>query len=633
MINIAVLISDKGTGTNLQAIVDGEKSGKINGKIVVVVSDTPKAIGIKRARKNNIKVEICPEKNQLIAILKKYQPDLIVLAGWKQIIAGKVIETFPNKILNLHPGLIPDKKTSVVKNPDGTNSLWNRGLLAEKAVYNFLVNNATYAGSSIHFLTKEFDFGQVLARTFVKIKKGDTVASLYTRLKKKEHQIYVEVLKKLSGTSKATVLVIDGGGRAATLVDKYAQSPKVERLLAIPGNDLIPLLTKKPVKIFPHLKTTDIKEIIKICQKEKVDLVDVVQDDAIAVGLVDSLVNSGLKVFGPTKSAGQIEWDKAWSRNFMKKFKIPHPDYKIFESYMEGIGYIKKQKDAKWFIKASGLAAGKGALFAQNKKEAIDAIKSMKNFGKAGETFLVEKYLEGEEFSAFALVSGKNFEIAGFAQDHKRVFDGDLGPNTGGMGCSSPPMVITKQIESQVKSIFKTTVDGLISIKRSYLGILYLGGIIDKNNKVWVIEFNARWGDPEAQCLIPSLKNDFLDLALNATKGKLQKIKKDNKYRVVVTGASKGYPNLYSQVAGLQIIGLDKALKSKQVKIYGAGVKVKNGQYFTNGGRLFYVLAEGNNVAIARKIAYNAISLVDVQGDNLHYRKDIGHRDLERLLK
>ncbi|OGD97506.1 phosphoribosylamine--glycine ligase [Candidatus Curtissbacteria bacterium RIFCSPLOWO2_01_FULL_38_11b] len=635
MINIAVLISDKGRGTNLQAIINGIKKGKISGEIVVVVSDTSKAIGLERARKNNIKVEICPHKNQLIKILKKYQPDFIALAGWKQIISDEVIEAYTNKILNLHPGLIPDKNSGTVKNPNGTDGLWNRGLLAEKAVNNFLVNHATYAGSSIHFLTKEFDFGEVLARTFVKIKKNDTIDSLYSRIKKKENQNYVEVLQKLSANSKFTVMVIDGGGRGSAIIDKYAQSPNVEKILAVPGNDLIPILVKKPVKFFPYLKTTDIKEISEICQREKVDLIDVAQDDAVAVGLVDSLIKSGFKVFGPTKAAGRIEWDKAWSRNFMQKFKIPHPDYKICKSYKEGIDYIKKQKDAKWFIKASGLAAGKGAIYSANKKDAINAVNSMKNFGKAGETFLIEKCLIGEEFSAFAILNGKKFEIVGFAQDHKQVFDGDLGPNTGGMGCSMPPVAITKRIESQVKSIFKKTAEGLVTLKRPYLGILYLGGMIDEKGKVWTVEFNARWGDPEAQVILPSIKNDLYELVSNTIKNKIPKIKRDSLYRVAVTAASKGYPNDYSEVVGKQIFGLSTLLGHPErsegsLKVFGAGVKINNGKFIVGSGRLFYVLGEGKNVAIARKLAYNALSLINIEGDFLHFRTDIGWRDLAR---
>lgn len=194
---LAVLISDKGTGTNLQAIIDGAKNAKIKGKIVVVISDTPQALGLQRARKHRLKIAICRQKEELLPLLKKYNPDFICLAGWKQIIADEVINAFPTKILNVHPGLVPDTVSGTVSNPDGTTALWNRGKLAEKAIANFLENKSTYAGASIHFLSKDFDFGKVLARAFVKILPGDTVETLYNRVKKKEHQMYVKVLSRL----------------------------------------------------------------------------------------------------------------------------------------------------------------------------------------------------------------------------------------------------------------------------------------------------------------------------------------------------------------------------------------------------------------------------------------------------
>ena len=429
----------------------------------------------------------------------------------------------------------------------------------------------------------------------------------------------------------ATVLVVDGGGRAAALAQKYSQSKHVKKLLIVPGNDLIFKSIKKPTKIFPHLKTTDTSEIVEIAKQEKVDLADVAQDDAVACGLSDSLEKVGIKVFGPTKSAGRIEWDKAWARKFMKKFKIPAPSFKICQSETEGISFINRQKDGKWFIKASGLAAGKGAIFAKNNKEAISAIKQMKNFGQSGQTYLIEECIDGEEFSAFALVSNEQFQIIGFAQDHKRVFDKDHGPNTGGMGCSSPPHIVSLKVEAQVKSIIKKTVQGLFELERPYMGILYLGGMVDKKGKVWVIEFNARWGDPEAQVILPSVKNDYFELVTAVLKGSMPKLEKDNKYRLVVAAASKGYPGDYSKVVGKQITGFDKLLKVAIV--FGAGAKYENGRWVAAGGRLFYVLGEGQNVAQAREMAYNALSLVDVEGNNLHYRRDIGYRDLERLHK
>ncbi len=196
-LKLAILVSDAGTGTNLQAIIDGVEAGKINAEISAVVSDKENAPALERAKKHNLKIEICPKKEALLPMLQKLTPDFVCLAGWKQIILDEVITAFPNKILNLHPGLIPDAVDGTVQNPDGTNALWNKSMLTTKAIQNFLDLKSTYAGSSIHFLTLNFDFGPVLVRVFEKIEARDTVDSLYARLKKKENEMYVEVLEKL----------------------------------------------------------------------------------------------------------------------------------------------------------------------------------------------------------------------------------------------------------------------------------------------------------------------------------------------------------------------------------------------------------------------------------------------------
>ena len=197
MKKLAVLISTVGTGSNLQAIIDAIEAKKLNAEIAIVISDSKEAFGIKRAKKHSLKIALCPKKEDLLPILEKIKPDYIVLAGWKQIVSDEVIAKFQNRILNLHPGLMPQTIKGSVKNPDGTRALWNRGLLADKAIQNFLDQKSTYAGSTIHFLSKEFDFGKVLKRGFVKVHKNDTVETLYGRLKKEEHKIYVESLQKL----------------------------------------------------------------------------------------------------------------------------------------------------------------------------------------------------------------------------------------------------------------------------------------------------------------------------------------------------------------------------------------------------------------------------------------------------
>lgn len=437
---------------------------------------------------------------------------------------------------------------------------------------------------------------------------------------------------KLSRNTKQnkTVMVIDGGGRGAALVDAYSKSKYVGKIIAVPGNDMM------GCEIHPELKTTSIKEIIKLCKLNKVDLVDVAQDDAIAAGLVDSLNKQKIKTIGPSKKAGQIEWDKSWSRKFCKKYKIPQPFFKIFKNEKSGINFINSQINQSWVIKASGLAGGKGALMAKDNQEAIEKIKEISKFGKASSTYLVEKWLKSknkiaEEFSTFIFCDGTNYQIIGSAQDHKRVMDGDKGENTGGMGCSSPPLLITKSFLKKIKeNILDKVVKGLKKENRPYKGVLYLGGIVIDNNP-FVIEFNARWGDPEAEVILPSIKTDMYEISQSIIKGKIKSlnIKTDKLSRVAVAITSKGYPNDYSKVLGKEIFGLDKVFKTNIV--FGAGVQKINDKYFAHGGRLFYVLGQGLNIIEARKHAYNAIKNLSISGKNMHYRSDIGYRDVNRL--
>jgi len=410
-----------------------------------------------------------------------------------------------------------------------------------------------------------------------------------------------------------SVLIVDGGGRGAALVDAYSKSPLVGRAFAVPW--------------------TNTAEIIELAKKEKVDLVDVAQDAPVATGLVDELKKAGIVAFGPTKAAGKIEWDKAWSREFMKKYGIPSPEFYIFNSQNEGIDFLKKSENRRWFVKASGLAEGKGAIPAETSVIAAVAIDDTARFGESGATYLLEEWLDGEEFSAFAICDGRNFKMLGYAQDHKRVYDGDLGDNTGGMGCVSPPMAITADIEKQTEEIISKTISGLAEQGTPYVGILYLGAMITKMlayDKIFVIEFNARWGDPEAETILPGIQNDYYELVDSVLNKNILEIKTDGKTRVSVAGCSKGYPKDYSAVKGKEIFGLS-GLTTKLY--YGAGVKVENGRYFANGGRLFYIVGEGKDLMEARKNAYDAMAKINVDGLNLHFRTDIGWRDVQRLAK
>ncbi|MBI2621745.1 MAG: phosphoribosylamine--glycine ligase [Candidatus Levybacteria bacterium] len=431
----------------------------------------------------------------------------------------------------------------------------------------------------------------------------------------------------MAGNNK-TVLVVDGWGRGAALIHKYSQSPQVGKLIAVPGNPLMQINSEIPVKIFPHLTTTSIKEIIEICKKEKVDLVDVAQDNAVEAGLADALEEAGTSAIGPSRLAGQIEWDKAWARNFMKKNKIPHPAYKVFTSKKNAKDYIKRAPNKKYFVKATGLVEGKGALPAENKEKALLAISEMSKFGKAGEKFVIEDWLEGEEFSTFAITDGMSFQIIGSAQDHKRLYDADQGPNTGGIGSSTPPLVVTKNIYKQEESIIRKTILGLAKEGRVYKGLLYLGAIV-VNKKVYVVEFNARWGSPEAEVLVPGIKNDLFEISMSVVKERLHKSKilTDRKSRIAVTGSTR--PGIETKER--ELFGLENALKIPGITIYGSRVFPKKGKFFVTAGRLFHLVAEGKNIIEVRKKAYQAMSMLFIEGNNLHYRTDIGWRDMERV--
>lgn len=444
-------------------------------------------------------------------------------------------------------------------------------------------------------------------------------------------------------TERNTVLIVDAGGRGATLVDKYAQSEHVEKVIAVPGNDLMQINTDKSVHIYPQLKTSSIAEILEICQQERVSLVDVAQDNAVAAGLVDALQDLGVPVVGPTKAAGEIEWSKVFSRQFGARYRIPQPFFRVCNSEQEGIDFLKSQPDQPWFVKADGLAEGKGALPARNNTEAIARISEMQRFKSAGKTFLIEEWLQGdndeqgEEFSTFAISDGENVQIIGSAQDHKRVNNFDEGENTGGMGCSTPPLVLTDKIMGRVREeIINKTINGLAAEGRSYKGVLYLGGmVINEGGKQnpYVIEFNARWGDPEVQVVLLGLKNDLFEINMAIANGNIKdvQLETNGKARVVVTGASRGYPGNYDAVKGKRIYGLDEVRKIEGVRLYGAGAKMVDGKYYVSGGRLFYIVGEGKNVIEARQKAYEAMSIVSIEGNNLHYRTDIGWRDVARL--
>jgi len=427
------------------------------------------------------------------------------------------------------------------------------------------------------------------------------------------------------------ILILGSGGREHAIADAYAKNKKVKKIFVAPGNPFIDFSNKK-TKSLQDVPSTDLEKIKDTIKKFDINLVDVAQDDPIALGFVDKLTEIGVRAFGPTQKASEIEWSKEWSRNFMLKYHLPIPHFKSFDSQGKGVFYVKSLREQPLYVKASGLALGKGAIRAENKKEAILAIKQMKGFGKAGETFVIEEAMTGEEFSLFAICDGENYKILGTAQDHKTAFNGDTGPNTGGMGCVSKPKILTPKILNEIeKKILIPFMKGMKKEKRDYVGILYLGGMVTEK-EVKVVEFNSRWGDPEAEVLIPSIESDYLTLVENVLNKKLNKLKiKNDKFiRLSIAGCSRGYPTDYSKVKGKIIIGLEKVCKLPNINIYGAGISKNENKFVANGGRVFHLTGVGLTLSQARMRAYGAISLIAIENNNLHFRTDIGWRDVGR---
>lgn len=428
------------------------------------------------------------------------------------------------------------------------------------------------------------------------------------------------------------ILVIGQNGREHALAVSYGKSKRVKKVVMTPGNGLTDFGSAK-IKNYPDVAMMDFDGIIEVCKKEKIDLVDVAQDDIIAAGYVDKLEEVGITAFGPTQKASQLEWSKEWARNFMVKYGLPIPRFKSFTDESEALAYTHSLDNELLYIKASGLALGKGVIRAESKKEAIESIKQMREFGAAGETFLIEEGLVGEEFSLFALCDGEHYQIVSWAQDHKTIYDGDKGPNTGGVGSVAPAGVVTKEILTEVESkIIKPTIKGMQKEGRPYKGVLYLGAMLTKKG-VKVIEFNARWGDPEAEVIVPGFKTDYVDIVEAVLTGRLRTvlIELDEKTRISVAGCSRGYPEDYSAVKGKEIYGLVEASKLPGITLFGSGIRREGKRFFANGGRVFYVVAQGENIIQARVRAYGAMAMIGIEGDNLHYRKDIGWRDVERL--
>ncbi len=423
------------------------------------------------------------------------------------------------------------------------------------------------------------------------------------------------------------VLIIGGGGREHALAWKAAQSEQVSQVFLAPGNAGTELEAKLTNV---NVDAEDVSGLLAFAQQNAIDLTIVGPEAPLVLGVVDEFTAAGLKIFGPTQAAAQLEGSKAFTKDFLARHQIPTAEYQNFTEIEPAIAYVR-EKGAPIVVKADGLAAGKGVIVAMTLSEAEDAIKDMlagNAFGEAGSRVVIEEFLDGEEASFIVMVDGKNVLPFATSQDHKRVGDGDTGPNTGGMGAYSPAPVVTADIHDRImREVIMPTVEGMASEGNPYSGFLYAGLMIMADGTPKVIEYNCRFGDPETQPMMLRLQSDLVSLCLIATEGNLDtaEISFDDRAAVGVVLAAGGYPAGYNK--GDVIHGLADAA-AIDGKVFHAGTKMIEGQVTTNGGRVLCATAMGDSVTQAQKSAYALAKTISWEG--MFCRNDIAYRAIAR---
>ena len=423
------------------------------------------------------------------------------------------------------------------------------------------------------------------------------------------------------------VLVIGNGGREHALAWKAAQSPLAEKIYVAPGN---PGTAREAKVENVAISATDVPALVAFAQQEQIGLTIVGPEAPLVIGVVDAFRAAGLTIFGPTQAAAQLEGSKAFTKDFLARQQIPTAEYQNFTEVEPALAYLR-EKGAPIVVKADGLAAGKGVIVAMTLQEAEDAVRDMLSgnaFGDAGSRVVIEEFLDGEEASFIVMVDGKNVLPMATSQDHKRVGDGDTGPNTGGMGAYSPAPVVTPEIHQRVmERIIMPTVRGMAAEGNVYTGFLYAGLMIDAAGNPKVIEFNCRFGDPETQPIMLRMQSDLVELCLAGCAGELdqKEARYDSRAAVGVVLAAANYPG--EPQKGDVISGLD-AGNNIDVKLFQAGTSEQNGQVVTNGGRVLCATALGHTVLEAQQQAYQLAKQVSWNG--MFYRSDIGYRAIAR---
>ncbi|HGN1707814.1 TPA: phosphoribosylamine--glycine ligase [Providencia rettgeri] len=424
------------------------------------------------------------------------------------------------------------------------------------------------------------------------------------------------------------ILIIGGGGREHALAWKVAQSPLADKVYVAPGNAGTAL---EPALDNVNISATDIDGLLQFAKEKQIDLTIVGPEAPLVIGVVDAFKQAGLTIFGPTQGAAQLEGSKAFTKDFLARHNIPTAAYENFTEIEPALAYLDKV-GAPIVIKADGLAAGKGVIVAMTLQEAKDAVHDMlagNAFGDAGHRIVIEEFLDGEEASFIVMVDGENIIPMATSQDHKRVGNGDTGPNTGGMGAYSPAPVVTDVVHQRVmEQVIYPTVKGMDQEGNRYQGFLYAGLMIDKAGNPKVIEFNCRFGDPETQPIMMRLQSDLVALCLAGAKGELagKDSQWDERSALGIVIAAGGYPNDYR--SGDVISGLPTT-EASDSKVFHAGTRLKEGEVVTAGGRVLCVTALGDDIAKAQAKAYEAAK--NIHWNDSFYRDDIGYRAIARM--
>ena len=419
------------------------------------------------------------------------------------------------------------------------------------------------------------------------------------------------------------ILLIGGGGREHSIAEALSKSSKINELHCIPGNAGI-----EKIASCHNYDISNQQEILNFCENNNIDIVFIGPEIPLVEGLADYLNRNSFFTFGPNQKAAKLEGSKSFTKDMCKKYNIPTATYETFSNAKDALVYIDNHS-IPLVIKVDGLAAGKGVIIAETRDHAINSVNEIFSgkFGNAGDEIVIEEFLDGEEASYFIISDGESFIPLTSAQDHKRIGDGDIGLNTGGMGAYSPAPIMNKELEEKtINKIIKPTIKAMNDYGSPYIGILYAGLMI-KDNEPKLIEYNVRFGDPECQVIIPRLENDLVELLVNVKEKNLDNytLKWKENFAITIVLAAKGYPESYE--TGDEIKGLDAIDNIDDVQIFHAGTKTKNNKIVTSGGRVLNINGYGKNLVDAKEKAYSLVKKINWSG--CYYRKDIGWRALK----